>query len=352
MATVTLFDSTRMQAIEDGTVTTGDVDAGSGHLILTHHDGSTHDAGKVTADNLADASETVEGIAKLATAAQAVAGTDDSTIVTPLKLEDVFVDKQTNVAYEALTTRRGLVQLATSAEVEAGTDTNKAITSKGFADGFATAFPPAYSSAQSPLAARVTTLETELGLIPIAPDSVTFVNGTGVTGSASIGSTGLVTFANCASINFLGLFKLTRGKRYKVFINIAQYSDPSPYIYLRLAKLGVWDANTFMNGGTSYRQNSTNGIFLAVSAQNYAPIGYGGTHGNFVELDFQYPIQNSTLNTPIIITRAGYSDTSHTSIWGSYNWSGAGQYDGFGFYVGGGASNGFGGEMRAYVYTD
>lgn len=46
MTTVTGFTAARMQAIEDGTVTTGAVND-DGDLILTHHDGSTTNAGNV-----------------------------------------------------------------------------------------------------------------------------------------------------------------------------------------------------------------------------------------------------------------------------------------------------------------
>lgn len=46
MATVTGFTAERMQAIEDGTVTSGTVND-DGDLILTHHDGSTTNAGDV-----------------------------------------------------------------------------------------------------------------------------------------------------------------------------------------------------------------------------------------------------------------------------------------------------------------
>lgn len=85
MASVTLFNAARMQAIEDGTVTSGLVD-GQGHLILSHHDGTTVDAGKVTAANLADASDTVKGVVRLATDAETTAGTNDATAVTPQDL--------------------------------------------------------------------------------------------------------------------------------------------------------------------------------------------------------------------------------------------------------------------------
>lgn len=117
MGSVVLFDAPRMQAIEDGTVTSGLVDV-SGHLILTHHDGSTVDAGKVTAPNLADASETVKGIARVATPTEVIAGTDDTIIVSPSGLQNLT----------ATTGRNGIARLATSAEALAGTDATKAVT--------------------------------------------------------------------------------------------------------------------------------------------------------------------------------------------------------------------------------
>lgn len=46
MGSVTLFNAARMQAIEDGTVTSGLVDT-DGNLILSHHDGSQINAGNV-----------------------------------------------------------------------------------------------------------------------------------------------------------------------------------------------------------------------------------------------------------------------------------------------------------------
>jgi hypothetical protein len=49
MATITGLTAAAMQAIVDGTVVSGSVN-GSGHLILTLHDGSTIDAGNVKGD--------------------------------------------------------------------------------------------------------------------------------------------------------------------------------------------------------------------------------------------------------------------------------------------------------------
>ena len=66
----------------------------------------------------ADASETVKGIAEIATTSETNTGTDDARIVTPAKL----------AGRTATDTRAGVVELATDAETQTGTDTARAIT--------------------------------------------------------------------------------------------------------------------------------------------------------------------------------------------------------------------------------
>jgi hypothetical protein len=80
MATITGYTAARMQAIEDGTVTTGLYDA-SGHLILTKHDGTQIDVGRTTAATTAQS-----GIVELATNAETQAGTDATRAITPAGL--------------------------------------------------------------------------------------------------------------------------------------------------------------------------------------------------------------------------------------------------------------------------
>ena len=65
------------------------------------------------------ASETVKGIAELATQAEVTTGTDDTTIVTPLKLATAVP-----AATEA---KAGKVELATAAETATGTDNTRAV---------------------------------------------------------------------------------------------------------------------------------------------------------------------------------------------------------------------------------
>ena len=64
------------------------------------------------------ATKTNPGIAEIATAAEAQAGTDDTRIITPANLQQVT----------ATTERKGVIEIATNAEAQAGTDNEKAIT--------------------------------------------------------------------------------------------------------------------------------------------------------------------------------------------------------------------------------
>lgn len=65
------------------------------------------------------ATETTPGIVQLSTTGQAQTGTDDSTALTPAKLQSVT----------ATATRKGVIELATTTEAQAGTDDVRAITS-------------------------------------------------------------------------------------------------------------------------------------------------------------------------------------------------------------------------------
>jgi len=68
------------------------------------------------------ATETVAGIAEIATNAEALAGASDTVVLSPLKLQYVLNNKS------ATTTAKGVVELATNAETITGTDTSLAVT--------------------------------------------------------------------------------------------------------------------------------------------------------------------------------------------------------------------------------
>jgi hypothetical protein len=68
------------------------------------------------------ATETTAGIAEVATNAETLAGTSDTVVVTPLKLQYMIDNKG------ATTSAKGTVELATNAETITGTDTERVIT--------------------------------------------------------------------------------------------------------------------------------------------------------------------------------------------------------------------------------
>lgn len=70
-----------------------------------------------------DATESVKGIAELATQAETDAGTNDTTIITPLKLQGKI-----DAIPSSTETTEGLIEIATQAETDTGTDDLKAIT--------------------------------------------------------------------------------------------------------------------------------------------------------------------------------------------------------------------------------
>lgn len=135
MGTVQVYDAERMQDIEDTSVVDGHID-GAGHLILVQHDGTEIDAGSALA-TIPTASETVQGIVELATAAETTTGSDTTRAVTPAGVSAAIT--AIPAVPDATTTVEGIVELATNAEVITGTDTTRAVTASSLADAITTA---------------------------------------------------------------------------------------------------------------------------------------------------------------------------------------------------------------------
>jgi len=96
MATVDVFTADATQAILDGTIVDATID-GSGHLILTTHDGTPIDAGAIRGSFDA-ATTSAAGVVELATDAEAIAGTDATLAVTPHALAAVTGPMNTTIS--------------------------------------------------------------------------------------------------------------------------------------------------------------------------------------------------------------------------------------------------------------
>lgn len=96
--------------------------------VLFIYNGSTWDEG-----GNAQATETEPGVAELSTVAEALAGTNDTTIITPYKLAQVAI-AGAPLASEATA---GIAEIATAAEAMAGLDDSRFITPLKLADALA-----------------------------------------------------------------------------------------------------------------------------------------------------------------------------------------------------------------------
>lgn len=142
-------------------------------LVITGLPAGSVTVGDITFD-YPQASETVKGVAEIATTAEAQAGTDDTRMLTPKKLQDVT----------ATTTRSGVIELATNAETQAGTDAERAVTPASLASLTAT-------DARRGLVELATNAETQAGT-----DAVRAVTPAGLASrTATTTRTGIVELA-------------------------------------------------------------------------------------------------------------------------------------------------------------
>jgi sirohydrochlorin ferrochelatase len=105
-----------------------------------------------------DATETVKGIARLATQAETDAGTNDATIVTPLKL----ANWSGRIIPDASETVKGIAELATQAETDAGLDDARIVTPKKLANWSGRIVPDATETVKG-IAEIATQAETDTG---------------------------------------------------------------------------------------------------------------------------------------------------------------------------------------------
>jgi hypothetical protein len=106
-----------------------------------------------------DASETVKGIAELATQAETDAGVDDFRIVTPKKL----ANWSGRIIPDATETVKGIAEIATQAETDAGVDDARIVTPKKLANWSGRNIPDATETVKG-IAEIATQAETDAGL--------------------------------------------------------------------------------------------------------------------------------------------------------------------------------------------
>ena len=111
------------------------------------------------------ATRTVQGIARLASLAQVLEGTDDETIVTPKTLQGKIDNiPAPPLPLPATTTRRGLIELLNNSEGRLGTDSERAVTAAVLLDALRNGSPFSAGTTFKGVVERLTQAEARLGI--------------------------------------------------------------------------------------------------------------------------------------------------------------------------------------------
>ena len=195
----------------------------------------------------------------------------------------------------------------------------------------------------STLGNRVTSLEaTPTGLVDITPTSVT-VNS----GSASVSSTGTISFTGATNVSVNGVFS-SAYQNYRILINPTT-SSANTSIQLRLRKAGVDYVGAQYNfGGAAHRDTGTSTAFVGQTQTSWSlcwvngPAAGAGSSGGSVEIFNPY----SDTYQKMVSTFRGNDTGSGAGIFvGGSCFSGQLANDGFTLQV---ASGTFIGTIQVY----
>lgn len=178
---------------------------------------------------------------------------------------------------------------------------------------------------------------TGAGLVPVIPTNV-YVSS----GSASIASTGIITFTNVTAVSFAGAFGTL--ERYRV--DISGYSGPGNYLNLRGATSGTGNSAAAYYEGGLYRQGGAVGIWTNQSGATTMQVGYiPGSEWWNSTVEVMNPNNN---NAPCFINRAFYMGGAGTTVISDGKFNGTGVFDGLQFFSSSGGT--FSGTIRIFAF--
>lgn len=246
------------------------------------------------------ASETVKGVAEIATLAEVEEGVDDERIVTPLKLATILAELLGGFG-TATETVEGVIELATQAEVDAGTDDQRAVTSLKLA----TRLAPILTAITDEVTARIADVDAEaadrqagdttLGALITALTGRTITGGGLVTGGGSLAanrvlSVAIASFAqiiagtaNNVAITPGGFGPIVRSFGQNGYIALA-LADPANALCLQWGR-----ATCAANGVTAV-------TFPVAFAQAFAVVASGTSDNNTNRQDNYPSVKDGTIN--------------------------------------------------------
>ena len=232
------------------------------------------------------ASETIKGVAEIATNAEVSEGTDDQRIVTPLKLATALA-AVIAMFTSATEEEEGLIELATQGEVDAGTDDARAVT------------PLKLATRLAPVLAAISG-EGEARAAAIADLMSRTITGGGIaTGGGSLEANRVITVAAATAAELLAGTSATAAITPSTFGPIVKSFSQNGYIALALGD----PANAFCLqwGRISVAPNGTTSVSFPVTFSECWSALVDGTSASDVETE-----QNFASIRPDSITGSGF----------------------------------------------
>lgn len=248
------------------------------------------------------ATETLKGVAEIATQAEVDAGTDDERIVTPLKLAERLAEAFGAIV-SATETVEGVAELATQAEVNAGTDDQRIVTPLKLA----TRLAPIIQALSDEIAARIEDVDQEsaarqsgdttLGGLISALTARTITGGGLVTGGGSLAANRVLSVAAASFAQIIAGTANNVVMTPGAFGPIVRSFGTNGYLALALAD----PANAFcIQWGrlTCSPNGITNASFPIAFAQTFAVVADGTSDNNTNRQDnFPAVLTNSITQT-------------------------------------------------------
>ena len=248
------------------------------------------------------ASETVKGVAEIATQAEVDAGTDDERIVTPLKLAERLADAFGAIV-SATEETEGVAELATQAEVDAGADDERIVTPLKLA----TRLTPIIAAIVEEIAARTAAVDAEanarqsgdttLGALISALTARTITGSGLVSGGGSLASNRVLAVAAASFAQIIAGTANNVAMTPGGFGPIVRSFGANGYIALALADPA--NALCIQWGRVTASPNGvTNATFPVAFAQTFAVVADGTSDNNTNRQD-NYPavLTNSITQT-------------------------------------------------------
>ncbi len=247
------------------------------------------------------ATETVKGVARIATQAKVDAGVDDEDFVTSLKLAERLADAFGAIV-SATETVEGVAEIATQAEVDAGLDDDRFVTSLKLA----TRLAPIILSIANEVAARIADVDAEadarqsgdttLGALISALTARTITGAGLVTGGGSLAVNRVLSVAAASFAQIIAGTANNVAMTPGGFGPIVRSFGQNGYIALALADPA--NALCLQWGRASASPNGTTGVSFPVTfAQAYSVVA-GGTSDSNTNRQDNYPaVRDGTITS-------------------------------------------------------